>query len=197
VCLFFVRTRRQRAIVGIRSYRVLTRNTPGPEEFAARFAASMREFATGFFEQVASAGPPENVNWRAEACAALWAATQAVFDSSVLSPYERRELIREITRNLVPFWQQQCASGGDMSQVLAHRSAYGPAFAPGNLVGAADSIVLELMRSTGMSQTQPSTAGRTLASSLAERMLADLRRIDDYKKQRERRRPARYSMARA
>ena len=77
---------------------MLTRNAPGPDEFAIDFARSMREFAEVFFLQMAPACPPDNLTWRAEVCAALWAATQAVFDSSVLAPSERKDLVRAITR---------------------------------------------------------------------------------------------------
>jgi hypothetical protein len=174
---------------------MLTRNTPG-NEFAGAFASSMREFAEIFFQQLAPACRSDGVNWRAEACAALWAATQAVFDSSVLSPGERKDLTREITRNLVPFWQRQCATRSDVSP--AYRPGdYNHASAPGNLVGAADSIVAELMRSCGVPLTERSVMERTLSGALAQRMLADLRRIDEYKKRRERRRPARFSVVRA
>ncbi len=194
--LFAVRTRRQRETDGVRCLAMLTRNAPGPDEFATDFARSMREFAEVFFQQMAPACAPDNLTWRAEVCAALWAATQAVFDSSVLAPSERKDLVRAITRNLVPFWQRQCSMGETRAQP-SRPGDYGHAFAPGNLVGAAESIVAELMRSAGIPPDHASVSGQPLAAALAHRMFADLRRIDEYKKGRERRRPVRLSVARA
>jgi hypothetical protein len=176
-----------------------TQSTSGPQEFASGYASSMRQFAESFFEELAHVCPDENVLWRSEACAALWAATQAVFGSSVLSPGERNDLLREITRNLVPFWQRHCSNRPDASQTPSYRpGVYGYVFAPGNLAAAADSIVAELMRSTGAPRGQTSITERTLSAALAQRMLADLRSIDQYKNGRVRsRRPPRFSTGRA
>ena len=153
----------------------------------------MREFAEVFFLEVAQASPPDDFNWRAEVCAALWAATQAAFDSSVLAPNERKELVRAITRKLVPFWQRHCATR-DSRPAPTRPGDYG-LFAPGNLVGAAECIVAELMRSTGIPQDHVHITSKALTAALARRMFADLRLIDEYRKGRERRRPPRYSLA--
>jgi hypothetical protein len=174
-------------------------NTSDPQEFASGYASSMRQFAESFFEDFAPVCPDETIQWRREACAALWAATQAVFGSSVLSPGERNDLLREITRNLVPFWQRHCSNRPDASQAPSYRpGVYGYVFAPGNLAAAADSIVAELMRSTGVPQGQASIIGRKLSTALAQKMLADLRSIDNYKKGRARpRRSPRFSAIQA
>jgi hypothetical protein len=169
---------------------MLTPNGPSTEEFTSAFAASAQEFAERFFRQMTAGSCEANDHWRGEACAALWVAVQAVFDVSVLSPYERAELLRAITKKMLPFWQKHCARRGDISRMLArHPVQYGQRCSPGNLIRTADSIVAELLGGSGLSREATVPAQRVLSEDLVHHMFDDLHRIEDFKRRSERYRP--------
>jgi hypothetical protein len=167
-------------------------NARTPEEFTHDFATSIQEFTDQFGRQLAAARNEgdANENLRPEACAAIWAATQLVYSSSVLAPHERKELLRLLTRAMVPFWQKHCAGAqavaGAQAQIPAEPAT--PSSRPGSFFGAANQIVGELMLRLGIEHSSSSVFGRVLATALANRMFADLRWINEYKRQIETRR---------
>lgn len=158
----------------------------GANEFASAFAASTQEFSEQLLRRFGTAGDTRALasHWRTEACAAVWMATRATLDSSALAPIEREELLRILTRTLVPFWQRHCATGerpGGREQLF---SPYRALSRPGNLKLSARLIVAEFLRSAAAGDEPTEQKVDRLADLLAKRMAEDLRRLDEYKRRK-------------
>lgn len=175
----------------VRFQSTMNTNAPSSEEFIQAFAVSIQQFTEQFSRQLAAAGNDgaASENLRPEACAAIWASTQLVYSSSVLAPHERREQLRLLTRAMLPFWQKSCAGAqavADMQSPLPEEPT--APHRPGSFFGAANQIVGELMVRLGIEHGSSSVFVRVLATALANRMFADLRLINEYKRQIETRR---------
>jgi hypothetical protein len=152
--------------------------------FASAFAATSQAFIQAFLSQLAGAvGDNAKLEdrWRAEGCAAMWAAIQSAFLISTLRANERAVTLSLIMKYMAPFWLKHCPQSGNVELRLTTRaSEYLRLSRSGNIVGSANSIVSALLRSEGCSELARPLTERMLASVLAHRMLTDVRRIDLY-----------------
>ena len=119
---------------------------------------------------------------RREICTAVWAAIQASFEASKLSPVERDGVLPLLQKMLIPYWQEHCAGAARMADWLAdHASNYLDGSERNSQVATAGAIVTRLLNTIGTAERLKAPLARALIPMFAHRMLGDVEHISDIK----------------
>jgi hypothetical protein len=144
------------------------------------FTAKVDELLMRLSAAEASMPVPER---RREICTAIWAAVQAAFEASTLSPLEREEILPLLQEVLIPYWQQHCAGEPQMSAWLErHSTRYLQGRNRKSQVATATVIVERLLDTMGTAaQLRPGLV-HTLVPLFAHRMIGDTEYLGDIKR---------------
>jgi hypothetical protein len=155
-------------------------------DFASLFTTSSLEFSQTFLSQVAAAaGSSLNKNAETEICAAVWAAIRTAFDTSIMAPDDRTEMISLVAMKMAPFWLEHCPPTHDIARLIQERSANYLLAPIGNVIGSAGAIVAGVVAAAGIPDSSRARATRTLTTVLAHRMFTDVRVIDEFSRRRQ------------
>jgi hypothetical protein len=156
-------------------------------QLAREYSVSLNDFAEEVSTLLARWDDPtadRSALRRREVCAAVSAAMTAALDASTLSAEERAKLDPLLNDTLMPFWSRHCESDAQTPVLIAERSAH---YLNGRIadsqIKTAVNIVAALLEALEIPEERRAALAHTLTPSFAHRIVGDLYRINNLRKQ--------------